>query len=247
MSSRPVVTRTPSALADEFVPLPDPPEPEDMNNWRYFNSYGHGLHLIEHLGSQATTLITSEVYLCPEHDSPLEGRLVPDLLVAFNIDPELAARRNGYVISDHGKPPDFVLEIGSSSTGHRDATDKRTGYAKLGVREYWRFDPSGGSYQGVPLAGDRLVGGAYEPIPVERIDGSTFQGYSPVLDLRLRWEQGQLGWYDPATGRHILTYHDQQARADVAEAHADAERAFRLAAEARVRELEAELERRRQS
>ena len=60
-----------------------------------------------------------------------------------------------------------------------------------------------------------------------------------MLDLHLRWEDGQLGWYDPATGRHIIRFDDERERAD-------AERAARMAAEARVRELEAELEGRRE-
>ena len=147
--------------------------------------------------------------------------------------------RNGYVISEQGKPPDFVLEIGSRSTGRRDVTVKRDGYATLRIPEYWRFDPSGGEYHGAPLAGDRLDGGAYQPIPVERMDDRTRQGYSAVLDLNLRWEDGQLGWYDPVTGRHIVRFDDERERAD-------AEHAARMAAEARVRELESELERRRE-
>ena len=62
------------------------------------------------------------------------------------------------------------------------------------------------------------------------------RGYSAVLNLHLRWEQGQLAWYDPATGNPILTYEDQHGRAD-------AEREARVRAEARVQELEAELRR----
>ena len=53
-------------------------------------------------------------------------------------------------------------------------------------------------------------------------DGS-LQGYSGVLDLYLRWESGELVFYDPATGKRILTYEDQQARADSAEAELAAE------------------------
>ena len=44
---------------------------------------------------------------------------------------------------------------------------------------------------------------------------------------------GHLGWHDPEIGQHIVRYEDLQARAN--------------AAEARVRKLEAELERRRQA
>ena len=50
--------------------------------------------------------------------------IAPDLIIAFNADPAACNARNGYVISEQGKPPDFVLEIGSESTGQRDATVK---------------------------------------------------------------------------------------------------------------------------
>ena len=237
MSTRP--TAKTSIPEVHFIPLPDAPFPEDMNNWLHFNCLGNGLYLARHLGNEDTTLITSEAFIAPEPTSSQRGLMAPDLLVAFDVNPELGNRRNGYVISDHGKPPDFVLEIGSPTTGRRDATVKREGYARLGVLEYWRFDPSGGDYQGVPLAGDSLVNGAYEPIPIDRIGDESHQGYSAVLKLRLRWERGELGWYDPATGHHIPTFDDERARADAAEN-------AQLAAEARVRELEAELERRLQ-
>ena len=222
-----------------FVRLPDPPEPEDMNNHLYLNSLGNALHLARHLGNEGTTLIIAGVYISPEPTGSRLGLFEPDLLIAFNVDPAACVARNGYVVSEQGKPPDFVLEIGSRSTGRRDVTVKRDGYAALRIPEYWRFDPSGGEYHGSPLAGDRLDGRAYQPIQVERIDDSTFQGYSAVLDLNVRWEEGQLGWYDPATGRHIVRFDDERERAD-------AEHAARMAAEVRVRELEAELERRRE-
>ena len=36
-------------------------------------------------------------------------------------------------------------------------------------------------------------------------------GYSAVLNLHLRWEQGQLAWHDPATGRHIAAFESERA------------------------------------
>ena len=71
---------------------------------------------------------------------------------------------------------------------------------------------------------------------IEELPDGNLQGYSAVLNLHLRWEQGQLAWYDPATGNPILTYQDQHGRADT-------EREARVRAEARVQELEAELRR----
>ena len=86
---------------------------------------------------------------------------------------------------------------------------KRDEYAALGITEYWRFDKTG-EYHGTRLAGDRLEGGVYVPIPIEELPDGSLQGYSAALNLYLRWESGRLGWYDPATGRHILTYDDQR-------------------------------------
>ena len=160
----------------------------------------------------------------------LMGSRYPDLLVAFGADPEAYRLSNGYIVEEQGKPPDFVLEIGSPSTRAEDNTRKRDFYARHEVVEYWRFDEEDRPDQ-VRLAADRLVGDVYQPIAIEELADGILQGYSAALDLHLRWELGELRWHDPATGRHILTYDDQRARAE-------SERAARLAAEARVRELE---------
>ena len=146
--------------------------------------------------------------------------------MAFGVDPAAYKASNAYVISEQGKPPDFVLEIASRRTGRIDVTEQREDYAALGIPEYWRFDETG-QYHGIRLAGDHLVDGTYEPITIEQLPNGILQGYSETLNLHIRWEAGQLGWYDPATGNHILTYDDQRNRADTAEA--------------RVRELEAQL------
>ena len=70
------------------------------------------------------------------------------------------------MIDEMGKPPQFVLEVASEHTGVRDYTVKRDGYALYGVPEYWRFDWTGGDFHDQSLAGDRLVNGKYEPIPL---------------------------------------------------------------------------------
>jgi hypothetical protein len=169
-----------------------------MNNNIFLHLPGNSHHLAMHFGHPDTTIITGEAYISQEPTGERLGLLAPDLLIAFNVNPAASAARNGYVISEQGKPPDFLLEIASASTGRRDVTVKREGYAALGIPEYWRLDDSGGRYHGVPLAGDRLVEGAYQAIPIEMIDRGTHQGYSTALNLYLRWEQGRLGWYDPA-------------------------------------------------
>ena len=194
----------------------------------------------------------------------MTGIRYPDMLIAFDADPEAYHRSNGYIISEQGKPPDFVLEIGSPSTGRVDVGKKRDYYEVLGIPEYWRFDETGRSH-GARLAGDRLVDGVYRPIDIEELEEDVLQGRSAVLHLDLRWEHGQLKWHDPETGRHIATYDDQVARAEreragrggraearavreregrvAAEARIGQERAARAALEAQVRELKAQLQR----
>ena len=213
-----------SFQATGYVRLPDPPEPEDMNNNIFLHIPGNTHHLAVHFGNEDTTIIAGEAYISREPTSSRLGLFHPDLLIAFNVNPAASKDRNGYVISEQGKPPDFVLEIASASTGRRDVTDKRDGYAALGIPEYWRFDDSGGRHHGAPLAGDRLVDGIYQAVAIEQIDDRTHQGYSAVLDLYLRWEEGRLGWYDPATGRHIIRFRDEQERAETERERANTER-----------------------
>ena len=64
---------------------------------------------------------------------------------------------------------------------------KWAAYARLEIPKYWRFDEFDGR-SNTKLAGDRLSGGEYRPLPIEQLADGAVQGYSPVLDLHLRWE-----------------------------------------------------------
>ena len=232
-----------SRVPEPFV-FPDPPkDPEDkMTSFDRLTINGNAHYLAQHLGNPETTLVAGDRYLALAPTRDLAGVRYPDLLVAFNVDPVAYKASNAYVISEQGKPPDLVLEIASRSTGRIDVTDKRHDYAALGIGEYWRFDETG-RYHGTRLAGDRLVDGEYAPIDVEELPDGSLQGYSAASDLRLRWEDGELVFYDPATGQPIATLKDERARAAAAEAELGAEREARAAAEARVRELEEQIRR----
>ena len=215
----------------DFYVFPDPPEDHDGKaaSFYHLTINGNAHYLALHLGNPDTTLVAGDRYMAVALARNMAGIRYPDLLVAFGVDPEAYRRRNAYVISDQGKPPDFVMEIASPSTGRIDANEKRNDYAALGIPEYWRFDETGDSH-GTRLAGDRLVDGRYEPIAIDELPGDILHGFSPVLNLHLRWERGELVWIDPATEERIATFED--------------ERAARLRAEARVRELEERLRRR---
>ncbi|MCY3658817.1 MAG: Uma2 family endonuclease [Caldilineaceae bacterium] len=226
VSQSTVAERQPPALP----PLPDPPRrnpDESRANFQHLAINGGALHLARHFGHPDTTLLGGDLYLAPFPPDDMAGIRYPDMLIAFDVDPEAYHRRNAYIISEQGKPPDFVLEIGSPSTGQVDVEEKRDDYAALGIPEYWRFDETGQSH-GTRLAGDRLVDGVYRPIAIEELAEDILQGHSTVLHLDLRWERGQLKWHDPETGRHIPTYDDHVARAEEAEARIkEAEAALR--------------------
>ena len=117
--------------------------------------------------------------------------------------------------------------------------------------EYWRFDPSGGRHHDAPLAGDRLINGAYQPVQIRQTGEAHLWGHSDVLNLDFCWEEGRLRWWDPAARIYLRTFDEteeeraaeSEARAR-AEAQRDTEREAHMIAEARIRELEAELSQR---
>ena len=234
------IPRTKHSPAASPFRLPDPPAEQDekMTNAHHLGRTGTYHHIVQHLGNPETTIVGSERFLIRGPERDMTGSRYPDLLVSFDADPIAYYRSNGYIISEQGKPPDFVLEIASASTGKVDVTDKRRDYARRRILEYWRFDETG-RHHGRRLAGDRLVGDHYEEIPIDVLAADVLQGRSEVLHLDLRWEQGELGLYVPETGLHIATFTGERARADQAEAEAHVERLERMLADVRADQADA--------
>ena len=163
----------------------------------------------------------------------------PDCYVVFGLSEEAEASlslegNNTYLLWEVGKPPDFILEIGSPSTGRVDLGRKRDLYAELGVGEYWRYDASGGDFYGEPLVGEYLVDGEYRRFEMRRESDGRVSSHSDTLNLDLWWEDGELRFWDPVAERWLLNHEEQKERADAAEYRANL-------AENRVAELEAEL------
>ena len=223
-------------------PFPEPPPPEDMNDYRFLTEPGYPPALIQHFGGESDDLaIFAGAYISRELPTSQRGLFYPDLLIAFDADRLAVIARKGFVIAEQGKPPDFVLEIGSETTGQRDVEEKRDGYAALGIPEYWRFDHSGGQFhQGAALAGDRLnASGAYEPLPIEEMDDG-YRGHSLILNLELHWDNGRLLWFDPQTQLYLPSYAAQSQARIAAEDQRDAARLERNFTRAERDTLEAE-------
>ena len=187
--------------------------------------------------------LDSNTYICYDRRD-LNVRVGPDCYVAFGVDAQAIRQRRLYLPWEVGKPPDFVMEVASPSTSRQDLRPKRDIYASIGIPEYWRVDPTGGDLYGQPLAGDRLVEGAYRPIELTTEPDGVLKGYSPAaLALSLCWRDEWLYLYDPETGQYLMNI--EQALDAYAESRADLheERAAREAAQSRVRELEEEVRR----
>ena len=219
----------------ELERFPEFPPRDDMNNPIYLYRPSHIYALELHMGDPGTTIVLGEV---PVGRTPgqSEGVRRPDLLIADNINRALIIGQWGYAIEQQGKPPDFVLEIASATTGLNDYTDKRHDYEAYGIPEYWRFDPSGGEYHDAALGGDRLVDGAYQPIETEWLDENRCRGYSEFLGLYVCWEYEELRWYNPRTESYLRTHADDVERAEM-------ERAARVFAEGRAERAEGRAER----
>ena len=219
--------------------LPDrPDEIRDRVAFDHLAADGNAYYLNLYLGDLDTTVMSGWCYISPVVTGDATGLFAPDLFVSFNASDESNDKLNGYVISEQGKPPDFVLEVASYASGNLDATVKRDAYAALGIPEYWRFDPTG-EYNGDYLAGDRLEDVRYQPIAIERLSEDLWQSYSQMLDVHLQWHRdnphpyrkGKLDFYDARMDWRLSTMTKELASYY-------RERDLRLAAEARIRELE---------
>ena len=169
--------------------------------------------------------------------------VVPDVFVVFGVEHRM---RGNYKVWEEGKGPDFVLEVASPSTWREDVETKPGVYARLGVKEYFLFDPTG-EHLAPRLQGYRLVDGEYERLSaVESID-RTLTMPSDVLGLELRTRGGsEMRFRDPATGEDLLSHSEEHtARLEEAAARRGEAAAYRAALtraevlEARVAELEA--------
>ena len=200
---------------DEYLAVfPEYPPRGDMNNPIFLHEPSHMRSIAIHFGNYESTFVLSEVPISPYATIRRENRK-PDLIVTFDCDRDLLIRQKGYSILAQGKPPDFVLEVASESTGVVDYTDKRDDYASYGIPEYWRFDPSGGFFHEVALAGDRLVEGEYKPIEIQVVGDRTYRGYSEVLGLWVYWDERQLRWFDPKSEQFLRTHDEEYQRAEL--------------------------------
>ena len=166
--------------------------------------------------------LDDQTFICYDR-SNLNVRVAPDIYLAFGVDAEAIRPRKIYLPWEVGKPPDLAIEIASESTAQRDLSRKPAIYQQIGIREFWRFDPTGGAYYGHGLAGYRLVDGAYEEIPLTGEPDGVIKGYSEVIGASICHDEGWPRLYDLTTGTYDANWRQDRAALEaVREAKRDA-------------------------
>ena len=189
------------------------------------------------LYSRPNVFIDSGNFICYDR-SNLNVRVAPDVYIAIGVDAEAIRSRGLYLPWEVGKPPDWVLEVASESTGRVDTGRKRRIYAEIGIPEYWRFDPTGGDYHGRALSGERLVNGAYQTIELTTEPDGVLKGYSDVLGISLCWDDGMPRFYNPVSGEYLRSVTETHVLLGQSEAALDAERAENRRLRERIRRME---------
>ncbi len=151
--------------------------------------------------------------------------VVPDTFVAKGLQQR---ERRTFKTWVERKVPDVVIETTPRKTRKKDLVEKPDLYAKLGVKEYFVFDPDS-EYLDPPLQGYRTSPDGFEPMIPDDNGGLV----SHELGLRLVAEDGLVQFFRLDAGVRLLT----QAESQEVEAHA------REAAEARAEAAEAEVAR----
>jgi Uma2 family endonuclease len=174
--------------------------------------------------------VIGDLFWYYEEGNP-KARKAPDVMVIKGVDPGAEYRRS-FRSWEEKAIPCFILEILSETTAEEDRGEKRLLYERLGVREYFLFDPEG-AYQERPLIGYRLIGGVYEELAVSG-DGSL---PSSELALRLRPEGERLALVELRTGERLPDLPEtssllEEARRDLGRAQQVIEEERRLAAAA---------------
>jgi Uma2 family endonuclease len=138
--------------------------------------------------------------------------VAPDLFVVTGV--EKRERRSYLLWQEGGQVPCLVVEVTSKSTRSEDLDFKKGCYERLGIEEYFLFDPLG-EYLQPRLQGFRLVDGRYRKLE-PAADGSFS---SRTTSVTLRPEGNHIRALDHATGTPFLR--DEEVRARVREMDAE--------------------------
>jgi Uma2 family endonuclease len=161
--------------------------------------------------SRPNVYVSGNLFFYYEEGNP-RASISPDVFVIFGVSNR--QRRSYKTWQEDGKLPSFVLEITSRTTKRQDEEEKPRLYARLGVEEYFQYDPTA-DYLNPQLRGSHLIDGSYQPLPLDttaegvpfihsRVLGLDLQLHSPYAGLGIAPRPKALRFYDPTTGTKLL-------------------------------------------
>jgi Uma2 family endonuclease len=195
---------------------------------------------------QPDVYVGANMFMYYEEGNP-RAVVAPDFFVVFGVPSE---ERRTLKLWLEGRPPTVIFEVTSRSTRREDVEQKRALYERLGVAEYYLFDPLR-EYLRPHFQGFALTAGRYQPQAPDAEGGIV----SRALGVRF-WPDGtRLQATDVLTGIRLLLFDEygavregtdeafalmsalakiHMARADAEAVRADAERDRADAAAARA-------------
>jgi Uma2 family endonuclease len=176
------------------------------------------------LAGRLDLYIAVDLFLYYERGNPRAVK-APDVMVILGVGNH---ERRTFKTWEEGAVPTVIFEVSSDETYEEDLHGKREVYQRLGVAEYFLFDPLGDCLD-PRLQGFRLEDGQYVALTPEADGGLT----SEQLGVRLVPQGMMLRLIDPRTGQPLLTSQEKSERL-----REETQRADALAAEvARLRAL----------
>lgn len=165
-----------------FLP-PTPLQAHAVMNVRYA--------LMHHFAHVDNVVLEGDMFMYYEEGNPAAS-ISPDVYVVLDHD---LGDRGVYKFWDEGKSLDFALDVISPSSDMRDSEDTRSLYERLGIGEYFLFQPDP-SRRGRRLVAYRLRGQTYE----EMSPGPDGAVCSEALGVSFRIEGENLRLRNFATG-----------------------------------------------
>ena len=232
-----MVTTTPTlppapAAADVYYPESDgqPVAETDVHRTLMFELIGM---LQAFFRADPHVYISGNLFVYYQEGDPRQV-VAPDVFVVQGVRNQ---PRRSYKLWEEGVVPAVIFELTSRSTRREDLRSKYDLYERLGVREYFLFDPLD-EYLRPSCRGYHLQQWAV-PAAGGGKDGAL---WSVALGLALHGRGEQLRLYDPARQRWLPTPQEETAARRVAEEQASVEAGARRVAEERA-SVEAEARR----
>lgn len=175
--------------------------------------------------SRPNVYVSGNLFIYYEEGNP-SASISPDVFVIFGVNHR--KRRSYKTWQEGNRLPNFVLEITSRSTKHQDEEHKPRLYSRLGVDEYFQYDPTA-DYLNPQLKGFCLIDRAYEPLPLSTTPDGISYIHSPILGLDLQLHSSpyselgiaplaqELRFYDPKTQTKLLSREELEQMREVLE------------------------------